>query len=389
MRGGTLFSGIGAPEHAAPGIDWRWAAEIDPFAAAVHRQRFPGVPNLGDVRAVNGREVEPVDVVVFGSPCQSFSVAGRRRGLDDPRGDLAVVALDAVGQLHARWFVFENVPGLLSSGGGRDFAALLGRMAQRGYGVAWRILDARHFGVPQRRRRLFVVGHLGDWRPAAAVLFERESLRRRPAPRGEAAKDLAGTLAGGARSRGGHSADDIGLIAFGGNNTGGSIAVATAVNAHGGPHGRLDFESETFIVHALRGEGFDGSEDGTGRGTPLVPVARTVSLRARDGATAAELGDDTGNALRASQGGGDKAHVLFRGSVRRLTPRECERLMGLPDDWTAIDWRGRPAPDGRRYRAIGNSMAAPVIGWVLDRLMAVDALLGRLDQRRRRLQAPP
>lgn len=199
MRGGTLFSGIGAPECAAPGIDWRWAAEIDPFADAVYRARLPGAPNLGDVRAVNWAEVEPVDVVVFGSPCQSFSVAGRRRGLDDPRGDLARVAIEAVGRNGARWFVFENVPGLLSARRGRDFAELLGRMAQCGYGVAWRIFDARHFGVPQRPagyagiiknsgrspRRLFVVGCLGDWRPAAAVLFECESLRRHPAARSE------------------------------------------------------------------------------------------------------------------------------------------------------------------------------------------------------------
>ena len=380
MRGGTLFSGIGAPECAAPGIDWRWAAEIDPFASAVYGAHFPGVPNLGDVTTGDWRGVEKVDVLVFGSPCQSFSVAGRRGGLDDPRGNLALVALEAVERVRPRWFSFENVPGLLSSGAGWDYNAFLRKVADLGYSACWRVLDAQYFGVPQRRRRLFLVGYLGDWRPPAAVLFEPESLRRRPAPRGKAPKDLAGTATGGARSRGGTSLDDGPLIAFGGNNTSGPIQVATAVNAHGGPHGRLDFESETFIVHALRGEGFDGSEDGTGRGTPLIPVARTVSFRGRDGGATAELGGEVGNALRASQGGGDKAHVLFGSAVRRLTPRECGRLMGFPDDWTAIDWRGRPAPDGRQYKALGNSMAVPVLRWLLDRLVRVDGLLGNGGQ---------
>jgi len=343
MRGGTLFSGIGAPECAGPGIDWRWAAEIDPFAAAVYRTHFPGVPNLGDVTTVDWRGVEDVDLLTFGSPCQSFSVAGQRRGLDDPRGHLALVALDVVDRLRPRWFLWENVAGALSSNGGRDFATFIEAVGNLGYGYAFRLLDAQYFGVPQRRRRLFLVGYSGaDWRPPVAVLFDSESLRGRPAPRGKAPEAAAGSLAGGARSRGGYSLDDGALIAFGGNNTSGPIDIATAVNAHGGPHGRLDFESETFIVHALRGEGFDGSEDGTGRGTPLVPV---------------------------TEGG--------RSRVRRLTPRECERLMALPDDWTLIPWRGRPAPDGRRLKAIGNSMAVPVIRWVLERLVMVDALIGK------------
>lgn len=317
MRGGTLFSGIGAPECALPALDWRWAAEIDPFASAVYRTRFPGVANLGDVTVVNWADVEPVDVVVFGSPCQSFSVAGRRGGLADPRGDLARVALDAVGRLRARWFVLENVAGLLSSHGGRDFGALLGQMGERGYGYAWRVLDARYFGVPQRRRRLFVVGHLGDWRPAAAVLFEPDGLCRPAAPRRPAGPAAAGAAAHAAGEPGGSR-----LIAFGGNNTRGPIPVATAVTAHGGPHGRLDFESETFVV--------DRDTD----------------------------------------------------DVRRLTILERERLMGLPDGWTAIDWRGRPAPDGPRSRAIGNSMAVPVIRWVLERLVTVDGLLGAGWERR-------
>ena len=320
--------------------------------------------------------VEKVDALIFGSPCQSFSVAGRRGGLDDPRGNLALVALEAVERVRPRWFIFENVPGLLSSGAGWDYTAFLRKVADLGYSACWRVLDAQYFGVPQRRRRLFLVGYLGDWRPPAAVLFEPESLRRRPAPRGKAPKDLAGTASGGARSRGGTSLDDGPLIAFGGNNTSGPIQVATAVNAHGGPHGRLDFESETFIVHALRGEGFDGSEDGTGRGTPLIPV---MAFSGKNNGADARI--DLAPTLRAMPHAGSHANaggqvaVTVGTGVRRLTPRECSRLMGFPDDWTAIDWRGRPAPDGRQYKALGNSMAVPVLRWLLDRLVRVDGLL--------------
>ena len=338
MLGGTLFSGIGAPECAAPGIDWRRAAEIYTFAAAVYRTHFPGIPKIGDVTTVDWRGVEDVDFIAFGSPCQSFSVAGRRGGLDDPRGNLALVALDVVDQLRPRWSVFENVPGLLSSGRGWDFAAFLGKMADIGYSACWRVLDAQYFGVPQRRRRLFLVGYLGDWRPAAAVLFEPESLRGRPAPSRKTKKDLAGTAAGGAGSR----SDDGELIAYGGNNTSGPIQIATAVNAHGGPHGRLDFESETFIVHALRGEGFEGSEDGTGRGTPLVPV---MAFSGKNDGADARI--DLAPTLRAMPHAGSHANaggqvaVTVGTGVRRLVPRECERLMGFPDDWTAIPWRGR------------------------------------------------
>jgi DNA (cytosine-5)-methyltransferase 1 len=120
------------------------------------------VPNLGDVTEIDADAVEPVDLIVFGSPCQSFSVAGKRLGLDDPRGNLALVALRLVGRIRPAWVVFENVPGLLSSDGGRDFGAFLGLLGECGYGFAYRILDAQHAGVPQRRRRVFVVGYLCD-----------------------------------------------------------------------------------------------------------------------------------------------------------------------------------------------------------------------------------
>jgi DNA (cytosine-5)-methyltransferase 1 len=328
VKAGTLFSGIGAPECAAPDIDWRWCAEIDPFASAVHAARFPGVVNLGDVEQIDAGAVEPVDLIVFGSPCQSFSVAGKRLGLDDPRGNLALVGLRLIGRIRPKWVVWENVPGILSSDGGRDFGAFLGCMAELGYGFAYAVLDAQHFGVPQRRRRVFAVGRLGDWRGPAAVLFEQSCLRGDSAPRREAGERIVAGAAFG-----------ISPDCF---DRTGEAASGTAA------------------------DGFDASEDGTGRGTPL-----TVALRGREGGATAELGDDVGLAVRASQGGGDKAHILAHMSVRRLTPRECERLQGFPDDFTAITYRGKPAADGPRYRALGNSMAVPVIGWIVRRLAAM------------------
>jgi DNA (cytosine-5)-methyltransferase 1 len=143
--------------------------------------------------------------------------------------------------------------------------------------------------------------------------------------------------------------------------------ISHCLNAGG--MGRQDYETETLIAHTLKGEGFDASEDGTGRGTPLVPVAQAVSLRGRDGGGTAELGGDIQNALRASQGGGDKPHVLAQMAVRRLVPEECEALQGFPRGYTNIPWRGKPeAPDGPRYKALGNSMAVPVMRWIGTRI---------------------
>ena len=311
MKGGTLFSGIGAPECAAPWVDWRWCAEIDRFPAAVHAARFPGVSNLGDVTKVRWDGVEAVDLVVWGSPCQAFSVAGRRAGLDDPRGDLTLVGLAAIGRIRPRWMVWENVPGVLSIDGGRTFGTVLGIMGELGYGVAYRVLDAQHFGVPQRRRRVFVVGCLGDWRRAAAVLFERASLSGNPAPGRETREDVTRPLAAGSPRGSGYrnDADTAGdLIAFGWQNSPSQGASASASV------------------------------------TPTLDKSKTPGVSDRGG------------------------------FVRRLTPTECERLQGFPDGWTDIAYRGRPAADGPRYKALGNSMAVPVLAWLLDRIRQVDAL---------------
>ena len=280
LTGGTLFSGIGSPELAAPWVDWRWCAEIDPFASTVLVTRFFGRRNLGDVQSIP-HTVEPVDLVVFGSPCQSFSVAGKRAGLDDPRGNLALIGLRVVERVRPRWVVFENVPGLLSSDGWRDFGTFLGALGQCGYGFAYRVLDAQFAGVPQRRRRVFVVGYLGDWRPAAAVLFEPESLSGDSPPRRETGQRIAASLAVGANRCGGRPGEfvshaptlparsrstgldfDGGLVAFGGGRRSGAIDVATACTTST----RIDFETETLTL-AIRGRGefcdLEFRDDGT------------------------------------------------------------------------------------------------------------------------------
>ena len=267
-------------------------------------------------------------------------------------------------------------------------------------GFAYRVLDAQFFGLAQRRKRVFVVGYLGDWRPAGAVLFERESLRWNPAPRRKARKDVAPTISSRTTGGGGLGTDfdlDGGLdqatiqvantlsaargtacanaadletyvpVAYGGNNTSGPIEVATACNAHAGPHGRLDFESETFITHTLTGEGFDASEDGSGRGTPLVPTAFPARMSGTQCASAVDLSPALGSA--------NETAVSVASAVRRLTPRECERLQGFPDDYTLIPFRGKPAADGPRYKALGNSMAVPVMKKLGERIAMMEAII--------------
>jgi DNA (cytosine-5)-methyltransferase 1 len=445
MRYGSVCSGIEAATVAWHGLGWRpaWFAEIDAFASAVLAHRFPEVPNLGDFTQI-GPEAGAVDLLVGGTPCQSFSVAGQRLGLDDPRGNLTFEFLRLAGRIRPRWVVWENVPGVLSIDSGGTFGSVLRSLAELGYGLAYRILDAQFFGVPQRRRRVFVVGHSGAWQAAAAVLFERESLRRDLAARRKETASVAALTADGVGTCGAddNQAQAGHLIAFGGNNTSGPIGPATAVNAHGGT-GRLDFETGTFcvqITHTLRGEGMDASEDGTGRGVPILPVAFSCkdagadaesdlapTLRAMNhGRSHANAGGQLAAVifesrfvrngrgapsvvappLKAQSGGtgrGDGAPLLATSfAVRRLTPRECERLQGFPDDWTLVpnySRRLRPdeveemaayfrvpveiartlgaTPDGPRYKAVGNSMAVPVMRWIGTRIAHVDAVLRR------------
>jgi len=196
-----VCSGIEAATVAWHQLGWEAAgfAEIEPFPAAVLAHHYPAVKNLGDMTNYKEWDLGTIDLLVGGTPCQSFSVAGLRKGLADPRGNLALVYCGILDHFRPKWCVWENVPGVLSSNGGRDFGSFLGALAELGYGFAYRVLDAQYFGVAQRRRRVFVVGHLGDWRAAAEVLFEPESLRRDTAPSREKREGVASSTRTGAQ----------------------------------------------------------------------------------------------------------------------------------------------------------------------------------------------
>ena len=354
----SLFSGIEGPTLAArsAGFEPIAFAEIEKFPSAVLAERFPGVPNLGDVTKFREwPDLGTVDVVCGGSPCQDYSVAGKRLGMAGDRGQLTLAYIEIIARYRPRWVVFENVPGLLSSNAGRDFARFLGDISGQGieppgdgwqrsgivagisaaYGGAWRMLDAqfvrtRNFprAVPQRRRRLFFVGYRGDWRPAAAVLFDRESLRRDPPPRREARQVAPAGAGTGVALRG---------------RDGGSTAeltgpVPSALRTAGGGSDK----ARALVARSLRGEGFDASEDGTGRGTPIVPVEPPLAFGGNNTAgpidvapaciahgTRLDFECETFIADGGKPGQGYPA-LAAPLAVRRLIPVECERLMGFP-----------------------------------------------------------
>jgi DNA (cytosine-5)-methyltransferase 1 len=373
MRYLDVCAGISAPTVAWKPLGWQALAyaEIADAPRAVLAHHYPDVPLVGDFTTIRGDEYGPVDLLVGGTPCQSFSVAGLRGGLADDRGNLALEYLRLADRARPRWLVWENVPGVLSSNGGRDFGAILGGMVELGYGVAYRVLDAQFAGVPQRRRRVFVVGYLGDWRRAAAVLFEQHSLQGHSAPRRQAGPSVADLTANGVGTCG---ADDN-------QGQAGHLIASTGSTAHclnAGGMGRQDYETETLIAHSLRGEGLDASEDGTGRGTPLVPVCFSAKDHGGDAM------EDCSPTLRAGGHSGSHANAgvmpaFHMGSaVRRLTPVECLRLQGFPDDYfDGVMLRGKPLADGPKYKMLGNSMAVPCISWIGERIDAVESLSER------------
>jgi DNA (cytosine-5)-methyltransferase 1 len=242
------------------GWDAKAFSEIEPFPSAVLTHRFPDVPNLGDMTKYKGWNLGAIDLLVGGTPCQSFSVAGLRKGMDDPRGNLALVFLGILERFKPRWMVWENVPGVLSSNKGRDFGAFLGALAELGYGWAYRVLDAQFFGVPQRRRRVFVIGYFGDWRRAAAVLFERYSVSGYPAPSRKAGEEIAGTI-GSRSSAGGGLGTDFDLAGglqvhdMRGNGDG------ETVNALAGDHAGRPTDYSPVISKAVNAKGGSGRMD--------------------------------------------------------------------------------------------------------------------------------
>lgn len=338
-----VCSGISAPAAAWADFGWTWAfeSEIEPFPCAVLKHHYPGTPNYGDMTNYKEWPDAAIDILIGGTPCQSFSVAGLRQGLDDPRGNLALTFIGLVDKYRPRWVIWENVPGVFSSGKGGDFQAFIDGMAVIGYFGAWRVLDAQWFGVAQRRRRVFAVFCPGDWRPAAAVLFEPESLRGDSAPSREKREKATGTLAARTGGGGGLGTDmdcDGGLVP--------EIANPLTARMHKGINTTLDEGQTPIVTHAFPTELSGTQCASTENLSPALSVAHSVSVASSSAS-----------------------------AVRRLTPRECERLQGFPDDYTMIPWRNKPAencPDGPRYKALGNSMAVPVVRWVGERIKFFD-----------------
>jgi len=348
----SVCSGIEAASVAWEPLNWEPAgfSEIEPFPCAVLAHRFPNVKNYGDMtKYKEWNDVGQFDVLVGGTPCQSFSVAGLRKGLSDPRGNLMLVYGAMADHFKPSWIVWENVPGVLSSNGGRDFGAFLGMLGELGYGFAYRVLDAQYYGVAQRRRRVFVVGYLGDWRRAAAVLFESEGLLGNPTPSREAGKGIAGTLS--ARTSGGGG---LGTDMGGGQRE--PCIFTPVVMATGQGNAEIT-------------EGHAPTLNCNHEAPILALAGNTIGREPENGGNGCGYQENVSYTLTKT----DQHGIMQGTSVRRLTPRECERLQGFPDDWTQIPWRGATAencPDGPRYKACGNSMAVPVMRWIGERIAA-------------------
>lgn len=455
----SLFSGIEAATQAFSPLGWNALAfsEIDKFPSAVLKHHYPDIPNLGDVTKYKEWPGYAVDLICGGSPCQDYSIAGLRLGMDGHRGQLTLTFVECLAWYRPTWFIWENVVGVLSSNRGRDFARLLGDLTGQkigvpsggwknsgiipgisdAYGVAYRVLDAQHVrtrrfphAVPQRRRRVFVVGYLGDWRRAAAVLFDRESLSGHPAPRREAGQGTAASPSLRAQRNSSHRADSQAYIPTANS---GDVSYCLTASAQGS----LDAETETLVASpilaamskggsrlpdqqgALIPMAFTAKDHGSDAAENVSPTLRSgghadshanagvmpavafpaelsgtqyasvgdvsISLSAKHTAAVAfqdrTRGDDGRGYDRPPAASNDVVgtletvkpwNVATPMAVRRLTPREAERLMGFPDDFTLVPYRGKPAADGPRYRALGNSWAVNVAEWIGERIDQVE-----------------
>ena len=422
----SVCSGIEAATVAWHEMGWNPLAfsEIEKFPSQVLAHHYPNTPNLGDMTKFKEWDfgTNRLDLLVGGTPCQSFSIAGLRKGLDDPRGNLALTYVAILDKFRPKWCVWENVPGVLSSGGGRDFASFLTALGQLGYGWSYRVLDAQYFGVAQRRKRVFLVGCLGDWKSAAEVLFESESLSGNIKKGRESRKDIANCLT---KSPSSHSSYNPA------RSEGNAVVVqwpanvASTLNASFGEklgleNQHIDSGAPLFVmqpipIHAqatqYKGGGSNRNNDGKGNGLGIgkpgdpmntldtssrhavayenhgtdsrikeisisptviarwgtsgnnVPLAMGFNTNARPDEM--NFLDEQSNTLTTSQNSG----VFKNMAVRRLTEVECERLQGFPDNYTNIK---ENCPSGARYKALGNSMAVPVMKWIGQRIQQVE-----------------
>lgn len=427
----SVCSGIEAWSCAVEGMDGYAVSalsEIEPFPCAVLAERYPFVPNLGDMTKINGWAMRgQIDLLVGGTPCQGFSVAGLRGGLNDPRSGLAGHYVRMAAELRVPWLLWENVPGALSTSGGADFRAFVSALDELGYGLAWAVLDAQWFGVAQRRKRLFLVGRLGDWRGPGQVLFEPRRVRRDPPARRRKGEGDAPRAEGGA-GKGSQPFDVAGTIpcrGAGADRTGtqsmfgltvldqpNDVSSTLCASGAGTDRPSAQGSQEGFCVVSMKTDNtkangtyisdapvsytldtlappavFPLSEQmlfseknfgGLGRLNDPAPTLDTKHVNAVAPLDMRHLYRD-GEGFRGLGGSKDPANSLTaEGKVpclaplspplypRRLTPLECERLMGFPDGWTAIRFQGKPARDTLRYRALGNSMAVPVMRWLAE-----------------------
>ncbi len=395
MRYLSVCSGIEAASVAWHHLGWTPVAfsEIEPFPSEVLKHRFPEVPNYGDMTQHGSWPIRPgdIDLLIGGTPCQAFSVAGLRQGLADPRGSLMLTYLAIAARLRPRWIVWENVPGVLSSNGGRDFGTFLGALGELGYGFAYRVLDAQFVrvgrwprAVPQRRRRVFVVGRLiergaRDWTAAAEVLALEEGLRRHLEAQSKKGKSSSPDAEGGAR----------GGCWWDGTDCAGTL---TKQNAGGGQ--RMPDKDNLGAVLQPIGYRWQNNRDGLQQDDAVAamrastgssgfhemnhPVVVAHAFYSTGGTHGVNQHPEVSPAVKVGSGLGipSPPAVAQAMTVRRLTPRECERLQGFPDDYTLIPWRKKSAedcPDGPRYKALGNSMACNCMAWIGERIAKWEA----------------
>jgi len=420
LRVGSLCSGVGGIDlgFERAGATIIGQVEWDKHCQSVLRHHWPTVHIASDLKETHVRRGS-ADVIIGGTPCQDLSVAGARAGLDGSRSSLFFDYARVVDECQPDWFVWENVAGALTSSGGRDMGTVVATMADLGYGVAWRVLDAQYFGVAQRRRRVVLVGRRGDVRSAAEVLALNESVQGNPPSRHSARPDSATAAGPSATHRSQPTREVATTLTTAGIDdktaVAGQLLVTSEVTSTlqgGGKRGyRVDAEGaaggQLLVTGALTTQGVS---DGMAQAGHLIAASREVAstLTAsmghhghssprgdgtdnlvatfRKGRRAQNTEDfetwveeDFANTLNLADNTGDvRATTLIAdpGSletgVRRLTPRECERLQGFPDDWTRYGHDGREMADSHRYRMMGNSVAVPVFEWLAKRLVAVD-----------------
>ena len=378
----SVCSGIEAATVAWHHMGWKPVgfSEIEKFPSQVLAHHYPQITNFGDMTKYKEWKLDDsIGLLVGGTPCQSFSVAGLRKGLDDPRGNLALTYVGILDKFRPKWCVWENVPGVLSSGRGRDFGAFLGALGELGYGWAYRVLDAQNFGVAQRRRRVFVVGCLGGWESAAKVLFESESLsgniKKSKTKKQKTSKYAGRGIATISPTIGCELAKQV-------NNQMVKNAEAFYIpELMPTPIGTMTtrvergttewFEGYIQPTYCIQGGGTTSkSANGSGYKEEQSYTLNVIDVHGvatfvdtyngtiQNGASATITADVAGPTHSGPK-------IMQNMAVRRITPIECERLQGFSDDYTNIK---ENCPDGPRYKALGNSMAVPVMRWIGERI---------------------